>query len=799
MLSYFIIKKGLIKMTNQNIKVKRRKHIKTDATQIQMMIASDSEETYEIFDKQFIINSLIKEADIDESKSILIANDVEQFLLKNELLSVSTSFIRNIINYFLSKIEHEKHLKYSSLSIPIYDIQQLIENHNKENSNTNFSPESINLTVAGQIIKQYSFRECIDSVVVDAHLKGDIYIHDSDFWALRPYCSGNSLLYILKHGLRFPNMVHSGPAKHALTLVNHLQCFASYLQGLFSGAIGVDAVNVFFAPLLEGMEYKEIKQVAQHLIFSFAQLAANRGAQVVFSDFNLFFHIPEHYKNTPAIGKGGKLTGKTYKEYEHEARLFLKALFEVALEGDENGANFPFPKLDVHINEKCFENEDEIFDLMCELNSKRGSAYIVYDRGTDVKISECCRLAITLNDDELKNIREHPEDLRFSAWQICSINLPRIAYKFKDIKDIHNEIDRLMKLVMTAHKNKYDQLVKLMNIGANGPMGFLAKGFDGKPYLKVEDAKFLVGMIGLNEMMQCLTGLELHESENTLKYALEIMAYFYLSMEKTAKEFGLRCMIEQTPAESLSLRSALTDIKQFPEALQYVKGDIKTGNIYYTNSTHLAYNSNVDILTRIEKQSKFDPLIKAGSITHLWHGENEPDPQALKQLYKTVLLNTNTVQTADSPDMTVCPDCNKTSKGLLEKCPICNSTNIYQTTRVTGYFSQISGWSKGKLAELKDRTRVSFKMDSFKNIDDDIEKILFFSKPNCPKCDDLKRILKEKNIELEHVSTEDYKGLALGCYYNISELPCLIKVKGSQVISKISGAGSYLKWLKDNK
>jgi len=786
-------------MTNPEIKVKRRGRTKKDSTQIQMMVESNTNDIYEIFDKSVIIKSLVKGCDINEVEALKIADNVEKTLIKSELTTISSSYIRQLINEILRSMNYEKWLKYNSLSIAVEDIRQLIEEQNKENSNTSFGAESINLTVAGQILKQYAFRECIDPKVTEAHLHGDIYVHDADFFALRPYCSGNSIEYIKKYGLRLPNMIHSNPAQHALVLVNHFQCFASYLQGLFAGAIGADAVNVFFAPFLEGMEYKEIKQVAQHLIFSFAQLAANRGAQVVFSDFNLFFHVPKHYENTPAIGLGGKYTGKNYKEYEKEARLFLKAIFEVAMEGDANGANFPFPKLDVHVDDRCFNADDGLVDLMCELNSKRGSAYVIYDRGDEVKISECCRMQSSLTDEQVREASLHPEEMRFSAWANCSIILPRIAYKYKKMDDIYKEIDRLMDLAMVAHKNKYDQICKLMALGENGPMGFLAKGMDGKPYLKIEDAKFLIGMIGLNEMVQCLCQEQLHESESALILGLNIMAYLYQSMERHANKYNLKCAIEQTPGESLAMRSALADVKHFPEAIQYVKGDIKSGDIYYTNSVHLPYDAKVDILTRIVKQSKFDPLIKAGSITHIWHSDIEPDPQSLKTLYKYTLEKTNTVQTADSPEFTICPDCHKATRGLFDKCPSCGSTAAYGIGRITGYYSPIRSWSKGKSAELKDRTRVNFDMPVYNSKSDNIEKILFFSTPNCSKCDDLKHILAEKQIQLEVIDTQTSEGLALGCYYDVVELPCLAKVKGDKVISKISGKGSYLKWLKENK
>ncbi|HNQ19445.1 MAG TPA: anaerobic ribonucleoside-triphosphate reductase [Bacteroidales bacterium] len=919
------------------IKVKRSSKSKVNSTNIQMMVESSTEEKYDIFDKGFIINSLVKEVELDIESAMKIADDVEKFLLKNELLSVNSSFIRTIVNYFLSKIDNNKYLKYNSLSIPIYNIKQIIEEANKENSNTAFSPESVNLTIAGQILKQYALREVFDKDISDAHVKGDIHLHDLDF-INRPYafdgdnneieikhkitgntykigfndlyylfnyndyqiydkyewvdiisiiqinenkdiyeiktdsnnylyvtedhpclkyindvdyeeiqtkdlkindlfyinnhgtskivniekiktaetvydittsshtlmvnnihvhnCSGNSIEYIKKYGLKLPNVSQSDPAKHAQTLVNHIQCFANYLQGLFAGAIGFECVNMFFAPLLEDMEYEEVKQIAQHLVFSFAQLAGNRGGQVVFSDFNMYLKVPEHYKNTPAIGAGGKYTGKNYGEYEYEMRNFLHAIFEVIMNGDSNKANFPFPKILLHINKDSFD--DALLDMACEINSKRGSVYILYDRGQDVKISQCCRLSINLTKEETERLIKSPEEMRFSAWQNITINLPRIGYKYKDINKIKHEIDRLVDTCMRGHKIKYDYICNLLDKGENGCLGFLTKGFDGKPYLRKEEAKFLIGMIGLNELVKIITDFELHESEEALIFGLEIISYLYQSVNNHAKVYNLQVMLEETPAEGLSLRAALLDLKQFEEAKKYVKGNIESGEVYYTNSIHLAYNANVDILTRIEKQSKFAPMIKAGAIIHNWFGESEPDPKALKQLYKTVLEKTNAVQTADSPDFTVCRSCKKSFKGLKDKCIYCNSDNVYQTTRITGYFSQISGWTKSKLAELKDRLRVNI-TDTKTFINNDEEKILFFSKPNCSKCDDLKKILKEKNIEIPSISTEDYKGLALANYYNIDELPCLLKVKGPQIISKISGSGSYLKWLKENK
>jgi ribonucleoside-triphosphate reductase (formate) len=45
------------------------------------------------------------------------------------------------------------------------------------------------------------------------------------------------------------------------------------------------------------------------------------------------------------------------------------------------------------------------------------------------------------------------------------------------------------------------------------------------------------------------------------------------------------------------------------------------------------------------------------------------------------------------------------SNQLITTCPHCGSKNVDQITRVTGFFSKVSMWNKGKIAELRDREK----------------------------------------------------------------------------------------------
>jgi ribonucleoside-triphosphate reductase len=110
-------------------------------------------------------------------------------------------------------------------------------------------------------------------------------------------------------------------------------------------------------------------------------------------------------------------------------------------------------------------------------------------------------------------------------------------------------------------------------------------------------------------------------------------------------------------------------------------------------------------IRRVEQEGLFHPLIEAGSITHVWLGESQPDKEALADFVIKTFRRTHNDQIAFSPEFTSCLACGKTARGLTEKCTYCQSEKVDGITRITGYFTKISSWNKGKLGELRDRYR----------------------------------------------------------------------------------------------
>lgn len=668
-----------------------------------------SEETISDWDRSKIVDALIRETLIDQDTANEISREAEKMIRKSGVKIVTAPLIRELVNAKLIEKGLESARKmHTRLGMPVFDVDSLILHPNKENANVPHGPEATNLTLAERIKKEYALLSVFSQEVADAHMNGDVHIHDLGFID-RPYCSGQSLEYIKKFGLNLPHSLSMAkPAKHPEVLLAHLIKFAAALQSNFAGAIGWDAINIFFAPYFEGMSDREVKQLAQMLIFEFSQQAVARGGQAIFSDINLYWEVPKHFENTPAIGPGGRFTGKTYGEYAKEAQRFAWTLFDVFKEGDGAGRPFFFPKPIVHITEKFFRTEGSVDFLnhISDIASEKGNTYFVFDRGETAKISECCRLSFKLEEQDLLDARE-PWRMRYCALQNVSLNLPRMAYLARnDDTRLFNLITERFVLAVKAHKEKRVFLEKLLSLGEDGPLALLCMKRDGMPYLRFDKASHLVGMVGLNEMVQIHTGEEMHESRKALKFGLKVIAHMKLLSDKMREKEGFKVVLEQTPAESTSYRFARLDLRYFsPLSGRVVKGDIASGEVYYTNSTHLNVKNPMNPIERVTTEGLFHPLIEAGSISHVWLGEAQPSKEAIADFVVKTFKYTTNDQIAFSPEFTTCNACNRTGRGLTQSCSYCGSRDVDGITRITGYFTKVSSWNKGKLGELKDRHR----------------------------------------------------------------------------------------------
>jgi ribonucleoside-triphosphate reductase len=143
--------------------------------------------------------------------------------------------------------------KQALLGLPSADFQKIVFSRSNENSNIAANnPEAVNLEIAERIQKPWALGNIYSEEVANAHLNGEIHIHDLGY-PTRVYCSSHSIEYIKKYGLNkiLANLESkSNPPNSALVLNQHVQTFLASMQAHYAGALGFGFLNILYAPLL---------------------------------------------------------------------------------------------------------------------------------------------------------------------------------------------------------------------------------------------------------------------------------------------------------------------------------------------------------------------------------------------------------------------------------------------------------------------------------------------------------------------------------------------------------------------
>ncbi|HDH41562.1 MAG TPA: anaerobic ribonucleoside-triphosphate reductase [Candidatus Altiarchaeales archaeon] len=662
-----------------------------------------SKTTLDRFDRRRIVDSLIKETEIDSRLAETIARDVEKELGRMRLDYVTAPLIREIVNVKLLEYGLEGHrARYTRLGMPVYDVKNLIEKPPKENANLQYNPETIHKLMADQISKEYALINILPVDLADAHMNGEIHIHDLDYFT-RPFCENHDIRFFLLNGFRADGVGNhtavAGPAKRPEVAFLHATKVLAASQTNCAGGQGFSYFNTFLAPYVEGLSYDKIKQLAQMFIYEMSQMYVARGGQTVFSSIDFDLSIPEVFRDIPAVLPGGKIRERvTYGDFEDEAKKLLLATIDVYMEGDYQGKAFIFPKFEVQIEPNELNGNEEILMKISRLAAKYGTPYYIIKQPHMPKLSayQCCAYLMHL-DYDLKEGDIELGGLRNGGMQVISINLPRIAYESKDEIEFFELLEERMNKVKEILLLKRDLIEKELK---NGLLPFLSQEVNGRRYLEPKRQKYNIGMIGANEMALAFTGEEIHEPEGW-KFALKVFRKMREITDRFKEETGLNFCLARTPAESSAGRLARIDISRYPQAVYNGENE----SAYYTNSFHVRPNADIPLWKRLSIEGPFHPITTGGAMSHVWLGEANPDPDGILELTKRIISKTKIQYFAFTKDISICNSCNGVFGGLLDKCPNCGNKNMEWWSRITGYYQNISGWNEGKKQELRDRRR----------------------------------------------------------------------------------------------
>lgn len=671
-----------------------------------------SRDTIEPFDLSKIANTLVEETGASQETAFKIASDVWKELKKLNVEYLTAPMIREMVNSKLIEYGLEDiRSNYTRLGIPVYNITSLIENGNRDNANMVHNPETIHKHVADEALKQYALLKMLPPHLADAHMSGDIHIHDLEFFAGRPLnCMQHDIRAFIRYGLKVDGTGDhtsvAGAPNHMETLMNHTGEIMLAAQQNMSGGQAMTLWNVFVAPFARGRTYEEIKQSVQMLVYNLNMAYAARGSQVPFTSMGLEFGVPKFLQDVTAYGPKGQVVG-TYGDFEEETRLIQRAFTETLLQGDKDGKPHLFPNTIYTLRKETLNSEyEEDIRLVHELSAKYGSSYFVNMfpkyRGNMANYMGCrtCLQDTWTGDWE-------QDCLRTGNLAYVTLNFPRIGYQSKDEDQVFEYLDEYMDLAVETLMLRREQGLKCLNDYHILP--FLDQDVDGEPYYRIDNSTLSFGYVGLNEMLLALFG-EGIENPDANKFGVKCLEYVNERANQLKDDTGLRWSVIQTPAESTAYRFATLDKKQFGDKA-IVQGSADAS--YYTNSSHVPVDTQGSLIDKIKIEEKYHSLTPGGHIFHAFMGESHSDPDSLMSLTNKIAKKSDIGFWAYSSALSFCLKCKTLMKGLNNTCPTCGETeDVEWYDRITGYVQQVGraksasgGWNAGKRQELIDRRR----------------------------------------------------------------------------------------------
>jgi ribonucleoside-triphosphate reductase len=567
-------------------------------------------------------------------------------------------------------------------------VEEILEETSRENANVSNSPSAKMLQIASAASKKYYLSRLIPEEMSLAHQRGDIHIHDLDFYGKTLTCIQIPLGRLLAEGfdtghgyIRPPQRPTSATALAAIILQSS--------QNDMHGGQSFAFFDRDIAPYVENADDDETYQAMEALIYNLNSMHSRAGAQVPFSSLN--------------IGT----------ETSEGARKVVRNLLLAYEAGLGRGENPIFPniifRLKKGINMDPGDPNYDLFQLAIRVASKRLNPTFSFMDSSfnsqwDNQVSYMgCRTRVMAN-------RRGPEvtDGRGNL-SFTTINLPRVAIKAeRNMKKFYLYLDEVMDLAIKQlyHRFGVQARLKVKDMPFIMGQGLYMNSQGIKDCDPIEEAivngTLSMGFIGLAEALVALIGKHHGNDKEAQQLGLEIVQYMYRRIQDACDEYDLNFTLLATPAEGLSGRFIKKDRNEFG----IIPG--VTNKEYYTNSFHIPVNFPVGSFEKVTLEGPYHKYCNAGHISYVeMDAPPVHNPEAVEAIIRHMGESDMGYVGINYP-VDFCTGCGTLGVINEDSCPRCGSTAIRRVRRITGYLSTVDRFNDSKVAELKDRVTHQF-------------------------------------------------------------------------------------------
>lgn len=648
-------------------------------------------------------------ADIIELLSLRVTSDFQE-KIKDSRISVEDiqDSVEKVLEesgytdvakaYILYRKQREK---IRNLDKTILDYKDVVDNYVKvedwrvkENSTITYSVGGLILNNSGAVTANYWLTEVYDREISDAHVNGDIHIHDLSM--LTSYSCGWSLRKLLLDGLGgITGKITASPAKHLATLCNQMVNFLGIMQNEWAASQSFSSFDTYLAPFVkaDNLSYDKVKKCMEAFVFG-VNTPSRWGTQAPFSHIFMDMKVPGDMADEKAI-VGGRRMDFTYGDCQKEMDMVNRAFLETMLEGDANGLGFQYPIPAYGIGADYDWSDTEQNRLLFSLASHYGTPYFINYMGSGMK-PEDVRTSYDGIRPDFHVLRKKAGGFfgygeHTGSVGVVTVNLPRIAYQSRDEKEFYARLDQMMDLAARSLSIKRRVISNLLK---NGLYPYTAC------YLTDFDNHFSsIGVIGMNEAGLNAPWLKAGlEAEETRSFAVSVLDHMREKLVGYQIEYGNLYGLEATPAESATFRFARLDREHFPEIRTAGREGDKP---YYTNSTKLPADYDGTLQDALINQDSLQPLYTTGTVFHVYMERELEDWKKARNLLRGMITEHHIPCFTLSPVYTICQTCGYLP-GRQEICPKCKgAADVY--SRIAGYYRPVHDWNDGKAQEFKNR------------------------------------------------------------------------------------------------
>ena len=685
-------------------------------------------------------------------KDVITVEEIQDLVEKKLMASSYKDVAKEYVRYRYKREMIRKNEKLSNNILEIVEYKN--EDVKGENSNKNPVVNSVQRDyMAGEVSKDITTRFLLPDDIVEAHKKGIIHFHDSDYFIQSMFnCCLVNLEDMLQNGTVISETMIEKPHSFSIACNIATQIIAQVASNQYGGqSISLAHLAPFvdvsrksikkkvleeyvaftgkepeseeeykkYNEIVESRLHKEIVQGVQTIQYQIVTLMTTNG-QTPFVTINMYL-------------------GEAKNEQERkDLAMIIEEVVKQRIKGTKNEVGVwvtpAFPKL-VYVLEECNSSEDSEYWWLTKLCAKCSVKRLVPDYVSEKvmlknKIDKngeghCyppmgCRSFLTPYIDDNGNPKYYG---RFNQG-VVTINLVDVALTAvkhcKELKDSGVEkdlfetfwtiFDERLELCHRALQCRHQRLRGTLSDSSPihwqyGAIARLEKGETIDKLLFNGYSTISLGYAGLYECVKTITG-ESHTSEIGKPFALKVMKYMNAKCKEWKENERIDYSIYGTPIESTTYKFA----KCLRDRFGVIEGI--TDHNYITNSYHVNVREKIDAFTKLKFESEFQELSPGGAISYVETSSllNNIDAalEVIKYIYDNIMyaeLNTKSdycqVCGYDGEIQIVELDNGK----LIWRCPNCGNEDqdkMNVARRTCGYIGS-QFWDQGRTEEIKDR------------------------------------------------------------------------------------------------